>query len=88
MKSTTKLPSSEALAYLGLLVSVGKSGIIAGPSGIGKTELLDRIIDWDEKPGHVTRTAVIDDTSTIGKEKREENHMCMRRKARPRRRGL
>ena len=88
MESTTELPPSEVLAYLGLLVSVGKSGIITGPSGIGKTELLDRIIDWDEKPGHVTQTAVIDDTSTVGKEKREGNYMCMRRKARPRRRGL
>ena len=79
MESTTKLPPSEVLAYLGLLVSVGKSGIITGPSGIGKTDLLDRMIDYDEKPGHVTQTAVIDDTSTVGKEKREENRMCMRR---------
>ena len=79
MENTTGLPPSEILAYLGLLVSVGKSGIITGPSGIGKTELLDHLIDLDKKPDHVTKTAVIDDTSAVGKKKREKNRMCMRR---------
>ena len=79
VENTTGLPPSEILAYLGLLVSAGKSGIIAGPSGIGKTELLDHLIDLDKKPDHVTKTAVIDDTSTVGREKREKNRMWMRR---------